>query len=236
MNETGKKHQRNAHVEILLATKQVLLRDGLHLMLKRQPGFNVVGEAGNLPTTLKLAGELRPRVVLLDLGAQIPFALDALRGLTSSRGIRSIVLAEDRKPAQIKKTFMMGAAGIVAKELSARVLIRCIREVARGKYWIDDRAFDTPEAAIQGIAEPGRNFPDPDAFGLTPIDLSIISEIARGRSLREIEVALSIKGNALKCDLAGIYKKTGVSNRVELVLFAVHQGLAGNKKCAPPRN
>jgi two-component system, NarL family, nitrate/nitrite response regulator NarL len=114
-----------------------------------------------------------------------------------------------------------GARGIILKQVVAELLFKCIRTVMAGEYWVGREAVASVVAALRRTRVPTQ----PLLFGLTPRQLTILQEVAEGATNRDIATLMHTREDTVKHHLSSIYDKCGVSNRVELAMFAVNHGL-----------
>jgi DNA-binding NarL/FixJ family response regulator len=118
----------------------------------------------------------------------------------------------------------LGARGVLLKDASPELLFKSIRVVMAGQYWVDAAAVCDVISAFRKAA-PAPDAPALAKFGLTRRELEIVIAVAAGESNREISRRLNISQETVKHHLTNIYSKVGVSTRVELALFALHNNL-----------
>jgi DNA-binding NarL/FixJ family response regulator len=212
---------------ILLADKQTIFRVGLSSLLSCEPDFEVVGEAADDQEAVKLAGELKPDILLLDLSMPGNSAMEALRRIpVSAERCRTLVLATTEQKAYMVEAFRLGARGVLLKDsATTAVLIQAIRSVMKDMYWIVDRSVGDLVSVLRELAEPGVKVTSLKTYGLTRRELEIVSAIVSGFSNRQIAKRMSISESTIKHHLTNIFDKLGVYNRLELALFVIHHGL-----------
>jgi DNA-binding NarL/FixJ family response regulator len=214
-----------ARIRILIADDHPIFRDGLRKLLEAEPGLAVVGEASDGEETVTIARQVKPDVVLLDLVMPRCSGLEALKGLASLPSVRTIVLAAAIDREQIVDVLQAGARGIVLKESATQVLIKSIHSAMAGQYWV---GRDSVTHVVQALREQGASAgrePERAKFGLTGREREIITAIVAGYTNKDIAEKFSLSEQTVKHHLTNIYDKTGVSNRLELALFATHHRL-----------
>lgn len=205
-------------ITLLLAEDHRVVRAGLRLLLDRQDGIEVVGEAGNIAETERRAAELRPRVIVLDVdlpdGSSIP-AIPRLQ--QSAPGTRIVILTMHTAPALARDALRAGATGFVLKDAAEAELLDAIRAVAAGRTYLN------PELGAQLAAE------GPDAGGrpddLSARELEVLELIALGHTNGEIASRLFLSVRTVESHRAHIQQKTQRFTRAELVAYAREHGI-----------
>jgi two-component system, NarL family, response regulator NreC len=206
-------------ITLLLAEDHRVVRAGLRLLLERQDGIEVVGEAGDIAETERRASELRPRVIVLDVdmpdGSSIP-AIPRLQ--QSAPGTRIVILTMHTAPALARDALRAGATGFVLKEAAEAELLDAIRAVAAGRTYLN------PELGAQLAAE------GPEAGGrpddLSARELEVLELIALGHTNGEIATRLFLSVRTVESHRAHIQQKTRRFTRAELVAYAREHGIA----------
>jgi two-component system, NarL family, nitrate/nitrite response regulator NarL len=211
-------------IRLLVADDERLFRDALCALLESEPSFDVVGCAADGEETIRLARQVQPDVLLLDLAMPPMSGLDTLRALSASRvSTRTVLLTGAIELPDVLMALQLGARGVVLKDVSPALLFKSIRTVMSGEYWVGGSAVPDLISALREAA-PARASEQPK-FGLTARELEIVVAVAAGRSNREIARELHISHETVKHHLARIYDKVGASTRVELAVFALHHNL-----------
>jgi DNA-binding NarL/FixJ family response regulator len=172
---------------------------------------------------VRLARDQCADILLVDFPSCGRPTLDTLRDVADS-GIsaRPIVLAERIDNPDLAKALQLGARGMLLDESPTELLFASISQVMAGHYWIvSDHVADGTAALRRLDAEQRRR----RAFDLTRRELEIVQAVVTGRRNKEIADRFSITENTVKSHLTSIFNKFGVSNRVELALFAAHHHL-----------
>ncbi|MBZ5513484.1 MAG: response regulator transcription factor [Acidobacteriia bacterium] len=213
-------------IRILIADDHPIFRDGLRGLLEAEPGFRVIGEAADGGEAVKLARQLKPEILLLDLNMPRVPGLEALAELAKApTPVRTIVLTAAIERAQIVEALQLGARGIVMKESATEALLKSIRSVMAGQYWVGRESVSDLVATLRDLLTPAGEEARKKTFGLTPRELEIISVIVAGYTNKDIAQKFSISEQTVKHHLTNIFDKLGVSNRLELALFAVNHHL-----------
>ncbi len=212
-------------VRILIADDHPIFRAGLRRALEVEPGFRVVGEAESGGQAVELARRLKPDILLLDLAMPGVTGLEALRELSAAAlPVRTIVLAAVVEPPQVVEALQLGARGIVVKNAAGPVLIRCIYTVMAGQYWVGHGAVADVVKALRVLIPRQAAGTAKKTFGLTERELQIVAEVVAGCTNKEIAEKFSISEGTVKSHVTNIFDKLGVSNRLEMTVFALkHQ-------------
>jgi DNA-binding NarL/FixJ family response regulator len=212
-------------LRIVVADDHPIFREGLIKLLETKPGLKVVGAASDGDEVLPLITSLKPDVLLLDLAMPRMAGLAALRELGRiTTHTRIIVVTAAIERSDIAVAIQLGAHGVVLKESASDVLLKSIRAVMAGQYWVGRKPVADLEKCLSEVATA---FPAPGRkqFGLTPRELQIVSVILAGRSNSDIAAQFSVSEKTVKHHLTNIFDKLGVSNRLELALFALYHKL-----------
>jgi two-component system nitrate/nitrite response regulator NarL len=216
---------KNHKVKIAIADDHTIFRDGLRRLLESEPEFQIVGEAADGAEALTMAQQSKPDVLLLDLAMPRLPGLDTLRELSTSKSpVKVILLTAAIEKRQIIEALQMGARGVVMKDAATQLLMKGIRTVMNGQYWVGresvaDMVTYLREQAAQQPPSPAKS------YGLTKRELEILTTIVSGLSNKEIAQKFSLSEDTVKHHLTNIFDKVGVSSRLELALFAINHRL-----------
>ena len=217
--------KREPSVRIVIADDHTIFRDGLRRLLEAEPELEVAGEAADGAETVTQTRELKPDILLLDLAMPRMPGMDVLRELsTNGNGAHTkiIVLTAAVERMEIVQALQFGARGVVMKEAATQLLMKAIRTVMLGQYWIGREAVgDIVEFMRTNPSgeKPSRN------YGLTKREMDILTTIAAGLSNKEIAKKFSLSEDTVKHHLTNIFDKVGVASRLELALFAINNRL-----------
>lgn len=213
-------------VRILIADDHALFRDGLRRLLQAEPGFEVVGEASDGEALLPLARQTRPDILLLDLSMPRQDGMDVLRALsTADIPVRTLLLTASIDKSQIVRALKLGAYGVILKESTTQRLFDSIRCVMAGQYWVGRESVSDLVRALRSVSSPSEGGTRSREFGLTPREMEIVTMVVAGYSNPDIAQRCSISEQTVKHHISNIFDKLGVSNRLELALFAVNHRL-----------
>lgn len=205
-------------VTIVLVDDHEIVRAGLRLLLETEPGFSVVGEAGDLELAERRVSALRPDVLVLDVhlpsGSSIP-AIPRLRELSDQTRIVMLTMHGDPEPA--REALQAGATGYVLKEAARAELIAAVRLASEGRTYLH------PELGARLVATPQARLAVPD--DLTRRELEVLRLIALGYTNPEIAGQLYLSVRTVESHRAHIQQKTGRATRAELVAYAREHGL-----------
>lgn len=208
-------------IRVLIADDHPIFREGLRRLLEAEREFVVVGEAKDGFEAVQSVEELQPDVLLLDLAMPRASGLTALRELAERRAtVRTIMLTAAIEREETIEAFRLGARGVVLKESATEILYKCLRAVADGEYWVGhERVGDIVRAlrATGGVERP--------AAQLTQRELQIVAAVVDGGTNKDIGRQFGLTEQTVKNHLSHVFDKIGVSNRLELALYALHHGL-----------
>jgi len=212
-------------VRILIADDHPIFRDGLRRLLEAEPGLHVIGEASNGSEAVQLGRQLKPDVLLLDLAMPGHPGFEALRELGSSSPIRIILLTAAVEKNEIVEALQLGARGVVLKDSATQLLLKAIRSVMTGQYWVGREEVSNLLPYLRPLIQSAQQGAKQRKYGLTPREIEIISGVVAGFTNKDIAEHFKISEDTVKHHLSNIFDKVGVSTRLELALFAVNQSI-----------
>ncbi|HSO75551.1 MAG TPA: response regulator transcription factor [Blastocatellia bacterium] len=213
-------------IRVLVVDDHSVVRTGLRLIIQGSPGLAIVGEAANRDEALALAARERPDVILLDLdlGGESGVALisDLLGAAAEAR---VIILTGLRDPEVYRKAVMVGAMGVVKKENAAEVLIKAIERIHAGEAWLDPSIMAGVLNEMSGTSKK-RDREAEKIATLTNREREVVALVGEGIKNKEVAGRLFISETTVRHHLTSIFDKLEVSDRVELLLYAMRHGLA----------
>lgn len=209
-------------IRVVVADDHAMFREGLCKLIEADGDITVVGQATNGLECLELLAKSRPDVLLLDLKMPEKDGLEVLSDLGGKDAeIRTILLTASEDEKDFVEAVRRGAKGVVLKQAASESLLEGIRKVHRGEMWIDQRVV---AGVMEAMSKPG-SAPSQQRSLLTERELEISTLITEGMRNKDIAGKLSISEQTVKNHLHNIYDKLGVSDRLELALYALHHHL-----------
>src|SRR3984893_1511707 len=227
MNQSPEaRENRKGTVRIVVADDHPIVRDGLKKLLLLEDDFDVVGEAGDGREVLDKVRELDPDVLLLDLRMPNLDGLAALQALQQvNQRTRVIILTASEDKNEFVQAMKLGCSGIVLKQTAPDLIVKSIRKVHSGEIWLDShttaavmRQFST----AADLAAAGGNGKTRERSPLSQREREIVQLVAQGYKNKEMAEKMFISDQTVKNHLHNIFDKLGVSDRLELALYAIH--------------
>jgi DNA-binding NarL/FixJ family response regulator len=227
------------NTRVLIADDQELIRSGLSLILRAQPGIEVVGTAADGHQAVELALRLRPDVCLFDIRMPGIDGIEATRrvagpGVVSPLAV--VVITTFDLDEYVYGALRAGARGFLLKDASAELLVQAILAAARGDALIAPRVTARLLETFAREAPPAR----PPGAPLTEREVEVLETLARGSTNEEIADELHISLSTVKTHVASLMDKLGARNRVEVAIWAYESGHARARtgprgRCEPGR-
>ena len=210
-------------IRVMIVEDHLIVREGLALILENADGIEVVGEAADGAACLRLAPELKPNVILMDL--QMPH-MDGITAIGHLRRdypeIAIVILTTFNEDKLMVRGLQAGARGYLLKDTSRENLLDTIYAAAKGETLLK------PEILARVLSSKTRLPPAPVSSTnstLTDRERTVLQATARGERNKEIAYNLSITERTVKAHLASIYRKLGVDSRTAAVAVAAQKGL-----------
>jgi DNA-binding NarL/FixJ family response regulator len=217
-------------ISVMIVDDHPLFRQGVRRVLEAEEDLEVIVEVADGEEVLRLAPQLVPDVILMDVnlpgmnGLQVTQELKAIRP-----EIAVIMLTAYHNEEQVFHSIRAGASAYFPKDVTPRRLVEAVHQVHGGNYVIDDTIFEKPEVAswlLQQFDQANQEESVPDEL-FTPLsarEMEILQHIARGRSNKEIAHDLGISRQTVKNHMTNILRKLAVNDRTQAALYALRHG------------
>jgi DNA-binding NarL/FixJ family response regulator len=214
-------------INLILADDHAVVRAGTRQLLERQPDLRVVGEAADGEEAVRLAKELKPHVVVMDVRMPKMSGVEATRRIKQEvPEVAVLVLTAHDDDEYVFALLQAGANGYLLKTAEMEELVKAIRAVAAGQSALD------PVVTGKVVAQfaSGRSLPDvlanvKDEYeGLTEREMEILRLVGKGLTNKDIGQQLYISDRTVQAHLSNIFSKLGVNSRTEAVMYAVRRG------------
>lgn len=206
-------------MRVMIADDHGIVRSGIRLLLERQAGLEVVAEAADGIEARDIAVRERPDLAILDV------KMPGLTGLQATREIKAqapetsvLILSMHDDERYLFEALKAGASGYVLKSQADTDLLRAIQAVGRGEPFLSP---GTQQAVIRDLLAGGK----PAGTDLTPREEEIVKLVAEANTTREIRALLHLSEKTVENHRANAMRKLGMRDRVELVRYAIRQGL-----------
>ncbi len=214
-------------IRIAILDNHTLVRAGLRLLIEQNPGMSVVGEAGNLPAGLELVSTLKPEIVLLDLNLPSEVTADIIPSIIKSYDKAHLILVTGSSSAQLQQQAVeQGVMGVVAKNQPPEILFKAIEKVHAGEVWLERSLIANVLSRLSRNPQQVNISTETESITqLSEREKQIIRLIGEGFKNKRISTQLCISETTVRHHLTSIYGKLGVSDRLELLVFAHRYGL-----------
>lgn len=212
-------------IKLLIVDDHIVVRQGLRGFLELLDDFEIIGEGSNGVEAVKLAAELKPDVILLDLVMPEMDGIEATRRIRlADPKARILILSSFSNDDNVLPAIRAGAMGYVLKDIDPDDLAEALRETYRGKSQLH------PDIAQKLIAHVQQDDPNGDSADdqlsqLTEREVEVLKLIAQGMSNREIARALSISHATVKTHVSNLLGKLHLADRTQAAIFAIRLGL-----------
>jgi len=212
--------ESDGSIRVLVVDDHAVVREGLRTFLSLQDGLEVVGEAADGEAAVRVAEQLRPDVVLMDLVMPRQDGVAAMRELRRRLpGTRVIVLTSFTEDQRLLPAIQAGAAGYLLKSVQPAELARAVRAAHAGEVLIDP---SVAARLVEAIAQPAG---EPPAERLTPREREVLALIGKGLSNKRIAIELGLSEKTIKTHVSHLLAKLGVQDRTQAAVHAVRAGL-----------
>jgi DNA-binding NarL/FixJ family response regulator len=220
-------------IRIVVADDHPIFRDGLCKLLALEDDFEVVAQAQDGRQVLEVLQQYEPDILLLDLKMPDLDGLATLQRLQASKNkTRVIVLTASDDKNEFVQAMKLGTSGIVLKQTATELLIKSIRKVHAGEIWLDShttaaviRQFVAADETPAPLAPSAPVSRERERSPLSQREREIVALVAQGFKNKEMAEKMFISEQTVKNHLHNIFDKLGVSDRLELALYAIHNNL-----------
>lgn len=215
-------------IRVLVADDQAVVRDGVVLLLTSADDIEVVGEAGDGRTAVRLAAELRPDVALVDLRMPLLDGAEVTARVTAAEiGVPVLILTTYADDDAVLPALRAGAGGYLTKDATGEALLAAVRDVAAGRTVLDPAV---QRRLVQLVVTdpsptPAPGMP-PEAEGLTRREIDVVRLVAQGLNNRQVAKELVVGEATVKTHLNHVLAKLAMDDRATLIAWAWHHGLA----------
>ncbi len=208
-------------IRVLLADDHTILRDGIRALLVDQADIEVIGEAEDGLSTVKMVGKLKPDVVIMDIAMPLLNGLEATRQIQRDYPqVKVLILTMHDNEEYIRQVLAAGALGYVLKDAAAHDLLGAIRAVHRGEAVLSPAIT---RLVIEDYLRWGDIRPADTSNGLTPREREILQLIAEGYTNKEIAEILSLSVKTIQSHRSNLMGKLDLHDRGELIKYAIQK-------------
>jgi DNA-binding NarL/FixJ family response regulator len=208
-------------IGVLIVDDQALFRVGLARLLDADPRIEIVGQAGDGGEGVRLAAELKPDVILMDLRMPTLGGIDATRQITEADpSAKVLILTTFDTDNEVINALRAGASGFALKDSEPEAIVHAIEAVMAGQRVMASQVAQRVLDMLSGARSP-KEFYD----GLTAREVEILRHMAGGLANKQVAYRLGISEKTVRNHISNIYEKLGIYDRTKAVLYAVRKGL-----------
>lgn len=213
-------------IRIVLADDDAIFRATCRNLLEAQLDMEIVGEVENTSDLLGIALHQSPHIVLLDLAVSGQRGFEVLEQMVTAGLSTHVIGVCESANDESARAIRLGCRGVLARNTPPELILKCIRKVDEGELWMD-RA--TTAVVLEQFTKemPPLSGTGPEPSPLSPREREVVALVARGFRNKEIAGKLSISTQTVKNHMHNIFDKLAVKDRLELAIYAIHNGLRG---------
>jgi DNA-binding NarL/FixJ family response regulator len=209
---------------ILVADDHELVRRGIRVLLENHPGWEVSAEAKDGREAVERANELKPDLVLMDIGMPNLNGIDAARQiLADSPATHILILTMHYSQQVVQEVLAVGARGFLLKSDAGRDLVSAVEAVQHNRTFFTSQAT---EVVVDGYLNPERKEEQPLRNRLTPRERQVVQLLAEGKTSKEVAVALNLSVKTAETHRTNIMRKLDLHSVADLTLYALRNGIA----------
>jgi NarL family two-component system response regulator LiaR len=215
--------KKMSNIKILLAEDHVITREGIRKLLEKEEGLTVIGEVGDGEEAIRLAGEMKPDVIIMDIAMPKINGIEATKKIkTNNPGIAVLILSAYDDDEYVFALLKAGAAGYLLKNVSGDELTSAIKAVCEGEPVLDP---SIARKVINYFNSPGQTrIVERPSEQLSNRETAIIKLAARGMTNKDIALKLHLSNRTVEGHMRTIFNKLGVGSRTEAVLYGLRKG------------
>ena len=224
--DRGPREGASEVLRVVLADDHAFVREGLKALVNAQPDMRVVGEAADGDAAWRVAKELLPDVLVIDLSMPVMGGADATaRVRRDCPSVKVLALTVHEEQLYLTQLLRAGASGYVLKRAAPLELVRAVRSVAAGSTYVDPLLTGT---LVAGYLDAERAAGQPEQDTLSDREREVLLRIARGFSNKEIAAELGLSVKTVETYKARMAEKLGLRTRVDIVRYAAQRGWLGD--------
>ena len=209
---------------ILIADDHEVVRRGIRAMLEGHPGWQVIGEAKDGREAVERVRELKPDLVLLDIGMPNLNGIEAARQILANCPVTNILMLTMHHSQQIVREVLgVGARGFLLKSDAGRDLVAAVEAVQHNKTFFTSQVT---EIVVDGYLNPDRKEEPALRNRLTPREREVVQLLAEGKTSKEVAVALNLSVKTAETHRTNIMRKLNLHSVADLTLYALRSGIA----------
>ena len=214
------------HVRIVILDNHALVRAGIRLVIEQHPGMEVIGEAGNLIDGLEIISSQKPDIVLFELNLTEQTSSDVITQIIKASDTSRLILVTGTSNAlRNQQAVENGVMGVVFKAHPPETLIKAIEKVNAGEVWLERSMIANVISRLSRNSKPTKTGSESNIDELSEREKEIVRLIGQGFKNKKISSQLCISETTVRHHLTSIYSKLGVSDRLELLVYAHRYGL-----------
>ncbi len=226
-------HEDSKIIRVIVADSEPIFRVGMRKIFALEDDIRVVAQAESVTQAVSAVGKFTADVLLFEAVLSTTPADTVSQLLQAAPPLKVILIVPDMSEEETVEYLRRGVSGIVTRSIAPDLLIKCIRKVAVGETWLDNRGVNWVIEAYRAQASQLTN--PRTRVRLSPKELWIISGVTQGLRNKDIAAEVGTTEQVVKNYLRKIYDKLGVSDRLELALYCMHHRLLENFKKPEPK-